>query len=436
VIAIISILLVGGSVVWSLGLQAPLAQSERKPEPENKPAQFIGRWINADPQQVHLRDAITRLEIHKNDGLLFVRAWGRCRPTDCDWGEESVEIPAVEDGEFVLTWRSETGAAQYKLSLAGDQLRIDGQTRYLDNFGNRSPYVAHFLKHGSPSPPQSLMAAPPGVRSASSSIGLVMREDVPGKIVAVASGFFIASDIIVTSSEAVRNAQKITLRLPGHETAYNLAEVQHANSDKNIAMLKVAGVTGWPLPISQGVIAGGIDVYVVSNSQGKETSFTRGIVNNTSDPVSADHIEITAPVLPLDVGAPVLNRRGEVISILTTAEEGARTFQAVRIGSVLGSAGQLRVVSSAGVTRPVMISVEKPSYTEKARDNRVKGNVVMRVLVGADGTVKDVRIVRGLPDGLNEEAIKSMYKARFKPATRNGQPIEFWITTEATFNLR
>ena len=78
----------------------------------------------------------------------------------------------------------------------------------------------------------------------------------------------------------------------------------------------------------------------------------------------------------------------------------------------------------------------RPNYTEEARKNKITGVVLARLLVGADGSVKQVRIARGLPDGLNEEAIRAAYQIRFKPAMKGGQPVAFWQMVEIEFNLR
>jgi len=42
----------------------------------------------------------------------------------------------------------------------------------------------------------------------------------------------------------------------------------------------------------------------------------------------------------------------------------------------------------------------------------------------------------GLPDGLDEEAIRAAYEMRFRAAVSNGRPIEMWVTLEIEFNLR
>ena len=77
-----------------------------------------------------------------------------------------------------------------------------------------------------------------------------------------------------------------------------------------------------------------------------------------------------------------------------------------------------------------------PNYTEEARKNKIQGTVRARVLVGADGVVKKVQIVRGRQDGLDEEAIRAVYQVRFRAATKNGQPVAFYVNFEVDFTLR
>jgi protein TonB len=87
-------------------------------------------------------------------------------------------------------------------------------------------------------------------------------------------------------------------------------------------------------------------------------------------------------------------------------------------------------------TKPIPLNKPRPNYTEEARKNKVQGVVLLRVVIGPDGTVKSARVIRGLPDGLNEEAIRAAYQMRFKPAMKNGQPVAFPISIEVEFNLR
>lgn len=88
-------------------------------------------------------------------------------------------------------------------------------------------------------------------------------------------------------------------------------------------------------------------------------------------------------------------------------------------------------------SKPILLNNPQPRFTEEARKNKIQGVVYVRVLVGADGSVKQVKIVRGLPDGLDEQAIQAAYQMRFKPAIKSGQPVAFWLgNVQIEFNLR
>jgi protein TonB len=84
-------------------------------------------------------------------------------------------------------------------------------------------------------------------------------------------------------------------------------------------------------------------------------------------------------------------------------------------------------------SRPVALNSPRPNYTNVARANHTEGTVVLRALVGSDGLIKRIVVAKGLPDGLNEEAIRAAEQLRFKPAIKGGQPVAFWLALEIAF---
>jgi TonB family protein len=87
--------------------------------------------------------------------------------------------------------------------------------------------------------------------------------------------------------------------------------------------------------------------------------------------------------------------------------------------------------------RPVLLNQPQPLFTELARKNKVQGVVRIKILVDSGGAVKEVVIVQGLPDGLNEQAIRAAYQMRFRPAMKNGHAVSYWMNNvEVEFNLR
>jgi len=85
--------------------------------------------------------------------------------------------------------------------------------------------------------------------------------------------------------------------------------------------------------------------------------------------------------------------------------------------------------------RPTILYQEKAQYTKEARDNKIEGKVMLSVVFGADATLSGIRVVRGLPDGLTQEAIKAARKIQFKPAEKDGKPVSVRGILEYTFRL-
>lgn len=91
-------------------------------------------------------------------------------------------------------------------------------------------------------------------------------------------------------------------------------------------------------------------------------------------------------------------------------------------------------VYAAG-TGPILQSQSEPAYTEKARRAHYEGTVVLMIVVGADGSVPEVAVVQPLGLGLDESALRTVHRWKFKPATRDGKPVAVRLLIEVTFKL-
>ena len=85
--------------------------------------------------------------------------------------------------------------------------------------------------------------------------------------------------------------------------------------------------------------------------------------------------------------------------------------------------------------RARVIAKPEPQYTEEARRNAVSGTVVLRVVFARTGEVTNIRAVQSLPFGLTERAIAAARLIRFRPAMREGQPVNVFMQLEYNFNL-
>ena len=86
-------------------------------------------------------------------------------------------------------------------------------------------------------------------------------------------------------------------------------------------------------------------------------------------------------------------------------------------------------------TKPVILSRPKPQYTEAARQNQVQGTVVLLVVLSAVGTVTEVKVIRGLPYGLSENAIAAARQMKFTPAVKDGHTVSVSVQIEYNFSL-
>ena len=97
--------------------------------------------------------------------------------------------------------------------------------------------------------------------------------------------------------------------------------------------------------------------------------------------------------------------------------------------------GAILEMMKNGVERPTILYKEKAKYTKAAIGNQVQGTVVLKIIFTADARIVITEVVRPLPDGLTEEAIKAALKVRFKPATKEGVPVNTRGNMEFSFNL-
>jgi TonB family protein len=145
--------------------------------------------------------------------------------------------------------------------------------------------------------------------------------------------------------------------------------------------------------------------------------------------------------LLLEKGAKINDEDNDHATALTYAMSGKdeATIAYLKSAGATGPAptpAQEAAMAKGVDQRPVPINAPAPRYTEIARQHGVEGVITARILVDGDGNVKQVRITRGLPDGLDEQAIYAAYALKFKPALKDGIPVAFWQAISIEFHLR
>jgi periplasmic protein TonB len=75
-------------------------------------------------------------------------------------------------------------------------------------------------------------------------------------------------------------------------------------------------------------------------------------------------------------------------------------------------------------------------YPAVARENNIEGTVFVGFVVGKDGTIRDVKVKRGIAGGCNEEAIRVVeLMPKWNPGKQNGRPVSVAYTIPIKFKL-
>ena len=118
----------------------------------------------------------------------------------------------------------------------------------------------------------------------------------------------------------------------------------------------------------------------------------------------------------------------------TGGAQGARGTLASTEGPK-GSGGSGGAGTGGANTGVAILSKPNPAYSTEARTIKLEGDIVLEVVFLASGQVQVIGVVSGLGHGLDEAAIQAARLIRFRPAQRNGQPVDFHARVRIEFRL-
>jgi periplasmic protein TonB len=84
---------------------------------------------------------------------------------------------------------------------------------------------------------------------------------------------------------------------------------------------------------------------------------------------------------------------------------------------------------------PRALSPLQPEYPEAAAQEGIRGEVTLLLMVDERGAVKEVSVVRALPEGYFDAAAVAAFRiARFKPAQKDGRTVRSRILVKVAFD--
>ena len=116
-------------------------------------------------------------------------------------------------------------------------------------------------------------------------------------------------------------------------------------------------------------------------------------------------------------------------------DEGANAASLVSFG--VGNAPvQDAVKIGPGITPPKIISKVQPSYPVDAKKAKHEGVVVVAAVIGTDGKVENIRVLKSVDPSLDQSAMDAVRQWTFEPALKDGKPVKVETHVEINFSLK
>jgi TonB family protein len=165
------------------------------------------------------------------------------------------------------------------------------------------------------------------------------------------------------------------------------------------------------------------------------------------DPVPVP-VPIDVPPPPPQLVAPVLTPNATTIqasgmSSVSLAQfggagrgrgVGSGTGRGIGEGEGGGTGGGVYQLG-AGIVNPKVLRESKPTYTPEAMRAKIQGVVLLQVVILDSGLVGDVKVIKSLDPGLDQEAMKAARNWLFQPATKDGKPVPVYAQLELNFRI-
>ena len=89
--------------------------------------------------------------------------------------------------------------------------------------------------------------------------------------------------------------------------------------------------------------------------------------------------------------------------------------------------------AAAELSGPTALRKVDPKYPPELRDKRVEGEVVLYAVIRANGTVDSIQLLQGIDPTLDANAMQAFVQWKFKPAERQGVPVDIETVVRIPF---
>jgi TonB family protein len=188
-------------------------------------------------------------------------------------------------------------------------------------------------------------------------------------------------------------------------------------------------------------------LYVGKSTNAKTSSVAGDPAGKNSFPANSVNSRLLASLSPPSAKIPAhcqpVQPERAKLSDAERAVFGDRKFYSLTLNMPnLNSAGGSWVIrfaelkqdasaDAAGLSAPTATRKVDPAYPLQLMRDNVEGTVIVYAVIHANGSVGAVRVLRGVDDRIDPFASQAISQWKFRPATKNGEPVD----VEATFQI-
>jgi hypothetical protein len=122
-------------------------------------------------------------------------------------------------------------------------------------------------------------------------------------------------------------------------------------------------------------------------------------------------------------------------SVVQAQDKHAKQFEKLVAGTDPIFLDGERVYRPSEASQAAVVTVKpEPLFTDKARQKKTHGTVLIRAVFKSTGEVKVLNVVKRLPNGLTEQALDGASKIQFRPALLDRKPVSQIILLQYNFN--
>ena len=200
---------------------------------------------------------------------------------------------------------------------------VSSETEATPQWPNDPTLFKQATKGNTVSVPSPASVVATGFEPAASSVEDIVSGAIPAVVLVETvdgrgTGFYVASDTVVTNAHVVEGATYVTLRsATGEQTS---AMVTTRSPELDLAVVHVAKAkAGQPiLPLgSSGDVRVGQEIVAIGSPLGLQNTVTRGIVSSLRRAGQVTLVQTDAAINPGNSGGPLLDRRGRVVAVAT-----------------------------------------------------------------------------------------------------------------------